>query len=246
MIRILKAEFYKTRHTYLPWIHLILPFSYAIFYFILVKTTGLKNFSATDIIQIYLTILGAVFPIVIGAVTAKTADMEMNAGNYQVILSYNKSRSKLYMAKLLALILGGLLSISIAVGLFGFMFGNQSLSSWLMEIFLIFLGSIAIYIIHLWVSISVGIAASLGLAFVESLLALLSLTGLGDKIWYYIPASWPSRSVASYVVGSQLSDMSLMSNDLIKWCYVVIPITVILLMGSLIHFSKWDGKSFDA
>lgn len=64
MINIIKSEIYKIKHTWLPWIHIILPIAYSSLFYVASKTTGLKNFEESDIIQTYFILLGAVIPII--------------------------------------------------------------------------------------------------------------------------------------------------------------------------------------
>ena len=125
MIKILKSEFYKTKHTYLLWVHLILPILYALVFWIAAKFTTLKHFSDSEIIKNYLVILGAVFPIIIGAITSKVVDMEAIAGHFQVLLSSTKSRAKAYVGKCLVLLIGALFSTVLAISIFASLFGQQ-------------------------------------------------------------------------------------------------------------------------
>ncbi|MBJ8326202.1 lantibiotic immunity ABC transporter MutG family permease subunit [Streptococcus pacificus] len=243
MRNILKSEFYKIKHTWLPWIHIILPCVYAITFYGAAKITGLKNLGDISIIQNYLVLLGGILPIVCGILTSKVVDMEVNAGHFQVLLSTTTSRYKAYSGKLFALLIGFLLSTSLAIIIFGLLFGHQKPIELLIELLLLFVGSLSIYMIHLWLSIILGGGASIGLGFVGTLIALLSMTNLGEKIWYFLPPTWPSRLSASYIVGSNLVDKSYLYHEIMMWSYVAIPTTIIIFTASLVWFSRWDGKS---
>ena len=242
-MNVLRSEFYKIKHTWIPWVHLILPVLYALLFYGAAKTTSLKSFDDMDVIQNYLVLLGAVLPIICGAVTSKVIDMEASAGRFQVLLSTTKSRSKAYIGKLLVLLVSFLFSASFAITIFAMLFGRQSTVAWLIELFLIVVGSLSTYMIHLWVSIMLGGGASIGLGFVETLIALLSMTGLGEKIWYFLPCTWSSRLSAIYVVGSKLTDSSYLLKEFNMWMCVAIPITLVIFASSLLWFNRWDGKS---
>ena len=243
MMNIIKSEFYKIKHTWIPWAHLVFPILYSLLFYGATKITGLKNFDDMDIIQNYLMILGAVLPIICGAVTSKVVDMEASAGRFQVLLSTTKSRSKAYIGKLLVLLVTFLFSASFAIAIFAILFGHQSTVVWLIELLLIFVGCLSIYMIHLWVSILLCGGASMGLGFVETLIALLSMTNLGDKIWYFLPCTWSSRLSAIYVVGSKLNDSSYLLKEFNMWMCVAIPITLVIFASSLLWFNRWGGKS---
>lgn len=243
MIRIIRSEFYRIRHTSLIWIHLIVPIFYTIMYLFLAKTTGLKNYPKEDIIKTFLALLSVGFPIIIGAITAKTSGLEMSAGNFKVFLTATISRTKAYISKLIVLLIGGIFATIIAIFLFALLFQNQNILDYLIETILIFVGTIGIYIINLWVSIAIGPGASIGLGFVGALLAGLSLTGLGDRIWYYIPYTWPSRLSLTYMITNDIN-MTLMKERFIKWSIIAITVIIILLILSLVWFNRWDGKAY--
>ena len=133
-MKILKSEFYKLKHTWIPWAHFILPVLYALIFYGAATFTSLKNFSDMDIILNYFVLLGAILPIIFGAITSKVVDMEASAGRFQVILSTTKSRSKAYGGKLIMLLLSFLFSISLAVFIFAMLFGNQATMAWLIEL----------------------------------------------------------------------------------------------------------------
>lgn len=141
------------------------------------------------------------------------------------------------------LLLSFLFSISLAVFIFAMLFGNQATMAWLIELLLVFIGCLSTYMIHLWVSIMLGGGASIGLGFVETLIALLSITNLGENIWYFLPCTWASRLSATYIVGSELADSSYLIKEFTMWGYVAIPITVVIFTGSLLWFNRWGGKS---
>lgn len=243
MIKILKSEFYKIKHTWIPSAHFIIPIAYAILFYGAYRTTGLKNFEDTDIIQNYFALLGAVIPIVASLIISKEVDMEISAGNFQVLLFETKSRGKAYIGKLISLLIGLLFSTTLATILFGLLFRREYIGIFFLGGLLIFIGSLSIYIMHLWMTIIVGGGASIGLGFMETLIALLSLTRLGDNIWYFIPCTWPSRLSATFIVGS-FTYNSFIYDELTKWAYIGITCIVVIFIGSLIWFSKWDVKSF--
>lgn len=245
MIDILKSKFYKLKHTWIPWVHFVIPIFYSIVYFMFAKVTSLNHFESMEIILNYLYLLGAVFPIIIGAITSKIADMEQMAGNFQVMLSSPVSRAKAYIGKYFVLIFGAAFSISLSVFVFATLYKNQSVSDWIIESILIFVGCLPIYLIHMLVSIKFSGGTSLGLGFFETLLALLFITGLGDKLWYYVPSSWSSKLCATYILGKTKSGMINLNYEFFMWSATFIPIIAILGVFSLVWFSNWDGKSFN-
>lgn len=243
MINIIKSELYKIKGTWLPWIHIALPIAYSLLFYVASKTTGLRNFEESDIIQTYLVLLGAIMPIILSFISSKVVDMEMGAGKFQVLLSTTKSRTKAYIGKLLVLELGFIISLALAIIIFAILSGNQNNMDWIIEFFLIVISSFSLYMIHLWVSIILSSGASIGLGFLETMVNLLSLTVIGDNIWYFIPCTWSSRLPAMYITMSKISDWSYFYKELRLWSFVALFIILILFISSIIWFNKWDGKS---
>lgn len=243
MIKIIKSEIYKIKGTWLPWIHIVLPIAYSFLFYLALKTTGLKNFEESDIVQTYFVLLGAIIPLICSFISSKVVDMEMGAGKFQVLLSTTKSRTKAYIGKLLVLELGFVISLSLAVLIFAILTGYQNILDWIIEFFLILISSLSLYMIHLWVSIELSSGASIGLGFLETMIALLSMTAIGDSIWYFIPCTWSSRLPAMYITMSKVSDPSYFYKELSIWSFVSLFIILILFISSIIWFNKWDGKS---
>lgn len=243
MINIIKSELYKIKGTWLPWIHIALPIAYSLLFYVASKTTGLRNFEESDIIQTYLVLLGAIMPIILSFISSKVVDMEMGAGKFQVLLSTTKSRTKAYIGKLLVLELGFIISLALTIIIFAILSGNQNNMDWIIEFFLIVISSFSLYMIHLWVSIILSSGASIGLGFLETMVNLLSLTVIGDNIWYFIPCTWSSRLPAMYITMSKISDWSYFYKELRLWSFVALFIILILFISSIIWFNKWDGKS---
>lgn len=243
MIKIIKSEIYKIKGTWLPWIHIVLPIAYSLLFYVASKTTGLKNFEENDIIQTYLVLLGAIMPIILSFISSRVVDMEMGAGNFQTLLSTTKSRTKAYLGKLIVLELGFIVSISLAIIIFAILSGYQSILDWLIEFCLIIISSFSLYLIHFWVSIILSNGASIGLGFLETMIALLSITVIGDNIWYFIPCTWGSRLPALYIITGKALDPSYFYKELRLWSFVALFIILILFISSIIWFNKWDGKS---
>ena len=59
--------------------------------------------------------------------------------------------------------------------------------------FILFSCQIFIYIWHLFLNFRFSKGASIGIGIIESLLAALMLTGMGDVIWKYMPCAWGAR-----------------------------------------------------
>lgn len=243
MLKIIKSELYKMKHTWLVWVHIVLPIAYSVFFYVASITTSLKNFEKNDIVQTYFVILGAMLPIVCSFITSKVVDMEASAGNFQVLLSTTKSRTKAYLGKLIVMELGFIVSLMLAIIIFAVLSGYQHALDWLIELFLIFISSIALYIIHTWIGFALSSGASVGLGFIETMISLLLMTILGDNIWYFIPCTWATRLPATFIMMRNVLDSSYFYREIRLWSFVATLMILILLISSIIWFNKWDGKT---
>lgn len=243
MLNIIRSDFYKIKHTWLPWVYVMVPLLYVLLIYAAYLFTGMSRLSKEDITKSYLEILGAAFPVVIGFITAKVIDMEAEAGHFQIMLTGVSSRVKSYLGKLLSLILCALFSVMLTQIFFAVCFRNHSMYELFIELLLIMAGCLPLYLIHIWVSLQFGGGASIGLGVLETLSAFLFMSNIGDAIWYYFPASWSSRLCVSYLLRNTVPDKTFFSGEFIKWSVTAIPIVLILLTGSLIWFYFWDGRT---
>ena len=242
MINILKSELYKIKHTWLPWLYLFLPILFVIMIYAGFKFTSLSRYSIEDVTLNYLITLGALFPIIIGFITAKVIEMEAEAGCFQIMLTGSQSRTSMYIGKLLSLLLCASLSLVLLQSSFLMFFNYQEFYDLVLELVLIIIGVVPLYLIHLVISLRFGSGASIGLGFFETLIALLAVTSMGDKIWYYLPSSWSSRLCGLYFV-DKISGENLFYYEFFKWSLVATPMIVVILFVSLIWFSKWNGRT---
>lgn len=238
-IRGVHADFYKSRHTFLPWIHLLLPIGFALLAILYCSATALK---AETVLSAYLELIGGVFPIVAGLLCSKAADLEAEAGHFQVILSGTASRSTVYLSKLFTLLLSGACSVALAVGLFGGFFQKAPALFYVWAALLLICASVFLYLLHLFVSFRFGGGATIGLGIFETLVALLALTGLGDGIWYYIPCTWGARLGGDLTSLWAHPDNMSFYMEIRTWILIAVPVTILALIFSLLWFNRWEGR----
>ena len=110
MVNIIKAEFYKLKHTGILSFHIVVPLAYSFLYFLLIKTTTLKNYSDSDLIEYFFVLLGGGFPILVSVITAK----------------FNFIKEKRFIP-FLVIILLGIFSSFLAIFSFYFLLGGEIL-----------------------------------------------------------------------------------------------------------------------
>jgi ABC-2 type transport system permease protein len=241
LVHCLCSDFYKFRHTFLLWIHLFLPIGFALLAVIYCSVTVSALKAETDL-RTYLELIGSGFPVVAGLLCSKSADLESEAGNFQVIMSGTVSRSVAYLSKLFSLLISGACSVVMAVGLFGVFFRRASFSFYILATVLLICSSVFLYLLHLFVSFRFGGGASIGLGIFETLVALLALTGLGDGIWYCIPCTWGSRLEGTLTSLRAYPNDTIFLAEVRTWILIAAPMTILALVFSLIWFKQWEGR----
>ncbi|MBU3100042.1 MULTISPECIES: lantibiotic immunity ABC transporter MutG family permease subunit [Clostridium] len=240
LLRCIKSDFYKLRHTSILWIHLLIPLAGA-FIFLLYYHTTAKN-SITDI-ETYLEALAIAFPLLIGLISGIVIEQEELAGNFQVMLCTSKSKCTPYLSKSILLILLGTFSITIAVGVFALGFHVLPYLFYLKAGVALIIGNIFLYILHVFISLQFGKGASTGLGVSGSLISALMLTGLGDYIWYFVPWAWSVRFC--HRMFEKLNNPAFSAEialDMQKGALIMLFALCITFVVSLFWFKKWEGR----
>lgn len=250
--RILKSDFVKLRRSPLLYVHILIPVigicAYSVYAFI-------STASAAEKITGYFQFLGFAFPAVIGIVSAMVTEQELMAGNGYYLLTSASPKVLSGAAKIILLLVLALFAVFLAACGFGFVM-NILLKENVFPIYFYFqagcillAGNIALYIIHFFVSLRFGKGAGIGLGIIESLVAALMLTGLGEGIWYMLPCAWSIRFTAMWT--AKAAYPGLFPADIyrtgmavgIPFCFLI---SLVLLSLVLIWFGRWEGrKSYD-
>jgi len=233
LLRCIKSDFYKLKHTSILWIHLLIPLAGA-FVFLLYYHVTIRN-TIMDI-GYYLEILAITFPLLIGLISGIVIEQEEQAGNFQVMLCSEKSKCTTYLSKLILLLLLGSFSIILAVGTFAIGFQALPYLFYLKAAGALVLGNIFIYSLHVFISLQFGKGASTGLGIFGSVISALMITSVGDNIWQWIPWAWSVRLCLSAETAF----------DTQKGLIIILFTICIIFVASLFWFEKWEGrKSYD-
>lgn len=243
-IRAIKSDIYKAVHSQVLLIHFIVPlFGMAAF----LAYYTISPWGESQKVSVYLQVLAMAFPMLIGIVTVMVSEQEFQAASCQMLLSTPCKRYIPHLAKLITILIFGFLSSVIAVFGFGTLFrlvGNVvfPLSLYIKLAMLLFFGNITLYILQYIVSFAFGKGIGLGLGIVGSLLSALLLTGLGDRIWTFLPWSIAIR-FCSMFVESKVTNVSFINLPGIIQGMMFIGLSSIILLLILVLWStKWDGR----
>lgn len=227
MFRIIRSEIFRLRHILIISSHILIALLYALIFLIASFTTTLKNFKPEEVNKIFFVLLTILIPALTGMVTSKALEVERSCCSFQVLLSETKSRTKAYLGKLIVLIMLFSISICISVGFFGLLYEKVRLSIYLFVTILVLISAPTCYMIHLLLTLVRGGGFSIVLGFLETLFSCLFLTGLGDGIWYFFPASWPSRLVMTYLSAKHIRGF--FHSEMIKWIPAALVLNALIL-----------------
>ena len=198
----------------------------------------------TKIIAFYQAV-GAGFPVLIGIFTASIMEQEQNAGAYQNLLTLRK-KTTAFSSKVILLLIFSLFSVFLAAGIFCFGFhkilgcSTVSTGTYMMTVFVMWCGSIPLYIWQMLLAFRFGKGVSIGVGIISGLVSTLMLTNLGMYVWKYIPVSWTGRLPYTYL------QTAFGEPGAIDEMKSVIPVfcvfTVITMVYYLFWSSHWEGS----
>lgn len=238
-LRCIRSDFYKFRHTSMLLIHLLLPLGAAAAFLAYYTVSPWKPDAK---ISGYFEMLGVSFPLVIGLVCSKAIEQEGQAGGFQNMLCGMKSRAAVWLSKLIVMFLLGVCSITLATATFAVGFKVALPSTYIKIAVLLITGCVFLYILHLFVSLQYGRGASIGLGIMESLVSALALTGMGDRIWYYIPCTWSARFADDVVYTWLNPARNFGISEMQKGLLFAVPFTIVAMMLALLWFRDWEGR----
>ena len=245
MLRLLRAEFLKTKRTPFFLIHLLVPIiSSGLF----LAYYSYSPWSYSGKVSVYFQTLVCGFPIIIGLVCAMVAEQEAGAGHFQEMLTASKTKILAFISKLLLLLIFGFGALLVSVAIFSLGFiktlkENQfDYKFYLIGACILFGSQVFIYIFHFIVSLHFGKGASIGLGIVGALLTALLLTGLGDGIWMFIPYGWGGNFIQLWAMKSSGIELSLVETGLQTGIIACICATLLAIIMSCIWFRYWEGR----
>jgi ABC-2 type transport system permease protein len=243
--RLIRGDFKKLRRSSIVWIHVAVPILIALLFVWYYSSSTLNDISK---VQYFIQALSIGFPLIIGIVCAMIVEQEAYAGNFQeLLMSKNKLLS--FFSKICMLTFMAAASLIMAVGILAigleFLLHKTPFSAIFYGkiILLLLFCEIFLYLLHLLCSFKFGTGASVGLGISESLIAALMLTGLGDKIWKWIPCSWGGKACDYYIFLNTYKDNSeTYMQEFQSTLYIFAVVTMIFLLISFLWFNYFEGR----
>ncbi|MHC1685078.1 MAG: lantibiotic immunity ABC transporter MutG family permease subunit [Clostridiaceae bacterium] len=244
--RLIRADFIKMKHTSFYWIHILVPLLGAIMF---LSYYSFSSFDTTSKVEAYLQIVTIAFPMLIGIVCPIVVEQEALAGRFKEVLLSQYGREKTLISKVFILLFSGFIALVFAIGFFslGFQYVlNQNmlpLRFYIGIILVIFGSGVFLYLFHIWLSFIIGSGASIGIGIFESLFAALLITGLGERVWQWIPCGWGARlcqySFTDWIYRGELINQSSIVSEGVRNAIVG---TVLLWIFLSIWFNFYEGR----
>ena len=238
-IRCFRAEFVKSRHSAILYIHIVLPVLCAV---VFAGYYHISGWGVSAKISAYLEALAISIPFLIGIILGQALQIEHMAGDYQLMLGTIPSRNASFLGKLVFLMCFFFGAVILALGTFALLYPAAPLCLYGKALFLLLLTAFPLYVIHLYVGMRFGNGATLGLGIAGSLLSALMITGLGDTVWKAVPWAWSVRAMDFVVLSldNPRFYLSLQAEFAIGMTVCACS-SVCLLAACLLWFRRWDG-----
>ncbi|NLJ61516.1 MAG: lantibiotic immunity ABC transporter MutG family permease subunit [Firmicutes bacterium] len=254
LLRTCEANIIKMKRTPLIWVHVLVP---VIGSGLFLSYYPFSQWDEITKVSGFLQTVAVAFPFMIAVVTSLYAELEKSAGDYKVLLGGSDPKLLTMLAGTLVLLFLGLLSALWTTCLFGVGFrlmGYEYYSQYFYVIagIVLWLSSLTTYGIHMFVSFRFSKNISVGLGAAESLIAALFLTGLGDGVWPMAPCAWGGRFISwwqyvespEYILSRYQGHIQeALRREYVLPCVMAIIITVVCLIGLMLWFNRWEGKS---
>ncbi|MFA9376642.1 MAG: lantibiotic immunity ABC transporter MutG family permease subunit [Lachnotalea sp.] len=241
--RLLKSDFMKMRHTMFYTLHIAIPVIIATLILVYYALTGYSNIGK---IQAFIEMIAISFPFVGALMVSMSMESEAQAGNFKELLSCEFGKTILFISKLSCLLINGIIAVTIAMTEFyiGFTYilgQNPFKLSFYVEIWLVLIvGQIFEYIFHCILSIWYGQGITIAVGILETLIAALMLTGLGDGIWKVIPCSWSAR-LCDYSM-LYYSNKEFLFTNMQSEFWMIAIFTIISFIIALGLFNRFEGR----
>lgn len=263
LIRAIKSDWIKTKRTPFRYTVMLVPILFPLLMLAYISTYKTDYTFQIRVYSTYFETVGISLPMIAAILTGINIMGEESAGEFRGLITSPISRTTIYLSKLFMLILITIIDMFVATGilLLGMKFfyhGVNIQSGMFLEgTLLVSIGALFLYGLYLIISIDFGIGPTIAIGIGGTLWGTLLQTGIGDRIWQFIPWAWSGRlGILPCLV---LTDFAKFKNldavqgydDVLKRLYVtemyegvpiaLISFAVITILGVL-WFKRWEGR----
>ncbi|WP_289301270.1 lantibiotic immunity ABC transporter MutG family permease subunit [Sporofaciens musculi] len=244
LYRNVRGEMWKMRHTLLKWLHLMIPLLGIL---VFLSYYSFSGWSDQGKVYGYMEVLSIVLPLIVSVVSAMSVELE-EKGHFQALFTVTVYKRSPLIAKWMVLWSMGFAAILLAVLGFGVCFGIQtgrtvlSVGEYLVLAVVLWLGSMNLYLLHLFLNLAFSKTISLCMGTVQLAVSALFLTGLGEGRWQFFPCAWGGRwsgYLLQYWKGNESVSGEYVANSLVVGAVV----TILFWCGALLWFHYYEGRA---
>lgn len=237
MIREFFSNFTKIKRTPILLLHLLLPTVVTALFFIYYAFAG---YHIIPDVRLFFVILQICYPIFVSIVVPVFINLDRNVNDVQNALGLVKSRGSVYLGKLLFLLF--LFAVSMVIYELCFYIGADLIlgisvthfGSYFVLFCIFIIGNLFIYMFHVPIAFRFGSGISVLSGIGGTILAGFLENAIGDKIWPIIPWEWGVRFLEKYFRFSR--------GPILGGSISLLVLTFMILVLSMLWYSKWEGK----
>lgn len=248
LYRCLLGEFKKRKRSLFLFLHLGIPL-------ILPGTLVMYFLSRNDSISseasyiIFFELIGVGTPVIISIICGMVADSENEAGYFQNMLGVIQSKTISFISQITMMIFSYsaamFLTISIYTLALKFLVGLEEVyfTLYCLTGIIFTVASIFQYFFYQVIGYKYGIGICSICGFGGVIIAALSLTAIGDRVWGFLPWAWANRFSEYLKNFLKITDIKLVNNSmLITGVYYFFILTIGMMILSIVWFNHWAGR----
>lgn len=244
----LLGEFKKRKRSLFLLLHVCLPFLLPT---ILVLYALLRNapLSAEAYYSILFQLIGVSTPVIISILCGLVADAESEAGQFQNILGVAKSKSISFFSQITMLLLSYSAAIFLTISFY------VCALRWIVHVedihlslfygsgIIFIIAAIFQYLLYQFISYKHGIEISGIFGFAGMIIAALSLTSQGDKIWPFLPWAWANRFSDYFTHFITVTDFELINERIqVTGLFSFCCLTICMIFINFAWIRNWEGR----
>lgn len=257
LLRVISAEWMKTKRTAFRYIVLLVPIIYPILVLAYISVYKIDYTFQIKVYGLYFETIGIGLTLIVGILTTLNVMGEDLAGEFRRMLAVSLSRNTIYLGKLFMLILITIIDMFISTGILilgiKFLYPEVIIQEgiFLQGTIFTIIGALSLYGLYLILSMKYGIGFTMLITTGGTVLGALLQTGLGDKVWEFIPWAWPSRIAGIFMYKlngfAQFRNLesSFLQNQFTevvnKGILASIASFFIICIIGVMWFKKWEG-----
>lgn len=237
IIREFLSNFTKIKRTPIILLHLLLPIVVTTLFLVYYAYAG---YHIIPDARLFFVILQIGYPIFVSMVVPILIHLDRNINNIQNALGLVESRNSVYLGKLFFLLFLSAINMIIYglcfyIGVHFFLdIRITHFGSYLVIFYIFLFSNIFLYLVHVPIAFRFGSSISVLLGISGTILAGYFENAMGDTIWPIIPWEWGVRFLDNYFGFS--------STPVFPGIISLIVITSVVLVLSILWFSRWEGK----